>query len=149
MKKIIVIFQLLFITVLCSSFQYNEEKQCTLTVKVNDLRNSDGLVQFTLYNTENALPDEEFKKYYRKLCAKVVDESSEVTFKNLPQGKYAVNILHDEDADGTIKKGFILPVEGVGFSNYQSIGLSNRPTFNKASFMLNINKSIEIFIIYM
>jgi uncharacterized protein (DUF2141 family) len=32
--------------------------------------------------------------------------------------KYAINILHDEDNNGKIKKGFVLPKEGMGFSNY-------------------------------
>lgn len=46
--------------------------------------------------------------------------------------RYAVNILHDENANGKIDKGFILPKEGIGFSNYSSVGPMNRPNFSKA-----------------
>jgi len=60
-----------------------------------------------------------------------------------------LNILHDEDKDGKIKKGIILPKEGIGFSNYQTIGFSNRPTFTKASFKLNGDKEMLIKIIYL
>jgi uncharacterized protein (DUF2141 family) len=36
--------------------------------------------------------------------------------------------------NGKIDKGFILPVEGVGFTNYTTVGPGNRPNFLKASF---------------
>ena len=126
-----------------------QKKSFVLTVEVTDLRNSKGVVQFALYNEEDAFPDEHYRKYYRKLTAKIVDEVSEITFENLPAGKYAVNILHDEDANGRIKKGVILPKEGIGFSNYQSIGITNRPAFQKASFELESDKKINIKIIYL
>jgi len=60
-----------------------------------------------------------------------------------------VNILHDENNDGKIKKGLIMPKEGIGFSNFQSIGFSNRPSFAKASFYLSKDTKIKIKIIYM
>ena len=75
--------------------------------------------------------------------------SSTITFKNISSGQYAVNILHDENKNGKIDKGFILPLEGIGFSNYQSIGLTNRPNFSKASFELKENKTISVKVIYM
>ncbi|HBO73828.1 MAG TPA: hypothetical protein DD653_03965, partial [Marinilabiliales bacterium] len=62
---------------------------------------------------------------------------------------YAVNILHDENSNGKIEKGFIMPLEGIGFSNYQTIGLSNRPNFEKASFILNSNKVLMIKMVYL
>jgi len=67
----------------------------------------------------------------------------------LPKGKYAVNILHDENKDGKIDKGWILPTEGVGFSNIKSISPFNRPNFSKASFELESDKIIKVKIIYM
>ena len=133
---------------LCS-FSGNQAEICTLTVKVENLRNSKGVVQFTLYNKDNSIPDEDYKKYYRLEKAKIVNGKSEITFKSLPQGKYAVNILHDENNNGKIDKGLLLPKEGIGFSNCQSIGLRNRPNFSKASFKLNADKTISVRIIYM
>ena len=131
------------------SFSENQAETYTLTVKVENLRNSKGVVQFALYNKDNSIPDEDYKKYYRLEKAKIVNGKSEITFKSLPQGKYAVNILHDENNNGKIDKGLLLPKEGIGFSNYQSIGLKNRPNFSKASFELNTDKTISVRIIYM
>ena len=99
-----------------------DNKGISLTVSVNKLRNSNGNVLFALYNTEDAFPDEHYKKYYKILRGKIENGSSLVIFENLPPGKYAVNILHDENKDGKIQRRFILPLEGIGFSNFQSIG---------------------------
>lgn len=131
------------------SFSENQAETYTLTVMVENLRNSKGVVQFALYNKDNSIPDEDYKKYYRLEKAKIVNGKSEITFKSLPQGKYAVNILHDENNNGKIDKGLLLPKEGIGFSNYQSIGLRNRPNFSKASFELNADKTIDVTVIYM
>ncbi|PKP33562.1 MAG: hypothetical protein CVT99_01050 [Bacteroidetes bacterium HGW-Bacteroidetes-16] len=121
----------------------------SLKVDVNGLRNSEGSVVFALYNKNDAFPDEHYEKYLVMLTGKIVNGASSVTFENLPEGKYAVNILHDEDNDGKIKKGMVLPKEGIGFSNYQSISIFNRPNFRKASFDLEGDKEILVSIIYL
>ena len=102
--------------------QAADTKGSSLTVSVNKLRNSNGNVLFALYNTEDAFPDEHYKKYYKILRGKIENGSSLVIFENLPPGKYAVNILHAENKDEKIQRRFILPLEGIGFSNFQSIG---------------------------
>ncbi|MBS4058853.1 MAG: DUF2141 domain-containing protein [Bacteroidetes bacterium] len=133
-----------------SSFRGPEDGHgFSLKVEVSGTRNSNGSLLFALYNREDAFPDEHYIKYFRKISGEIVNGTSTVIFKNLPKGKYAVSILHDENNDEKIDKGFILPVEGIGFSNYQAIGLSNRPNFKKASFILNGNKAITIKIIYL
>lgn len=148
MKSILLIIFLNILFNLFSSFQKQEVEMFPLTVKVEGLRNSKGVVQFALYNSDEIFPDEHYKNYYRRASAKIVNGTSTITFANLPAGKYAVNILHDENNDGKIKKGFILPVEGIGFSNYQSIGISNRLVFQKASFELLDDTKMNVRIIY-
>ncbi len=149
MKGVIKIL-LSFLTILMlSSFSNQKLETCSLTIDVSGLRNSKGTVQFALYNREDAFPDEHYKKYFKKLTGKIVNGTSTITFKNLPEGKYAVNILHDENNDGKIKKGIILPKEGIGFSNYESIGFSNRSSFTKASFIVQKDKRIKVNLIYL
>lgn len=87
--------------------------------------------------------------FYKISTAEITNNSSTITFTDIPTGKYAVNILHDENKNGKIEKGLIFPKEGIGFSNFQSIGFSNRPNFSKASFELKENKSIHVKVIYM
>ena len=120
----------------------------SLTVKVEKLRNSKGVVQFSLYDKDGTIPDKKYTKYFKQLTGEIRNSSSVVTFAKLPVGRYAVNILHDENQNKKIDKGFMLPIEGVGFSNYQSIGLGNKPKFSKASFELKANVTKAIKVIY-
>ena len=137
------------ILIIMSSFQTTAlETTYSLTVNVDGLRNSKGVLQFALYNKDGTIPDEKFESYYKLETSAIHNGSSKIVFSHLPVGRYAVNILHDENENGKIDKGFILPVEGVGFSNYESIGLSNQPKFSKASFDLNENTCKKITIIY-
>lgn len=141
---------ILLSALLLSSFvPQKEEASYTLTVKVQDLRNSAGVVQFALYNEDGTIPDEHFEHYFKIVKGTIVDGSSSITFKNIPSGKYAVSILHDEDKNGKLRKPFIIPKEGIGFSNFSSIGLTNQPNFSKSSFDLKEDKTIRIKMIYM
>ncbi|MFN6944638.1 MAG: DUF2141 domain-containing protein [Cytophagaceae bacterium] len=131
------------------SFAKPNAKTLSLTIEVKNLRNEKGVAQFALYNKDGSIPDEDYENYYKIVKGEIVNGSSTITFKNIPSGKYAVNILHDENKNGKIDKGFILPIEGIGFSNFRSIGLTNRPNFSKASFELKENKTINVKVIYM
>lgn len=147
MKKLVVLVVIIHVGFLLSSFTY-QAKTYSLTVEVNQLRNPTGVVQFTLYNKDGSIPDEHYKKYYKLLKGKIENGSSTVTFNQLPAGKYAVNVLHDENMDGKIDKGWVLPIEGIGFSNFNKIGLGNKPCFSKACFELESNKSITVKLVY-
>ena len=118
----------------------------SITVKVENLRNSQGIVLYTLYNKEGSLPDEKFQKYYKQIRANIDKNSSTAEFIDIPSGVYAVNVLHDENSNKKIDKGFLLPLEGVGLSNFNAINLLHRPNFKNASFNLesNITKTVKI-----
>ncbi|OFX45937.1 MAG: hypothetical protein A2X13_04095 [Bacteroidetes bacterium GWC2_33_15] len=134
---------------LFSSFNNYNGETCSLTIEVNELRNSKGVVQFALYNKDGSLPDENYVRCYKILKGEIINNSSVATFENIPAGIYAVNILHDENTNGKIDRTLILPKEGIGFSNYESIGLSNIPKFAKASINLKDDLKIKVKIIYM
>ena len=121
----------------------------SLTVNVEKLRNSKGVVQYIIYDSEVNFPDQDLKSFYKKGKAEIVGNRSTFTFKNLPKGEYAVHILHDENKNGKTDIGFIKPKEGIGFSNYQSIGLNNRPKFEKAKFAVSKNDTVSIKTIYL
>ncbi len=148
MKRKISITQLLnlFLLLIISGVTYAQTASITITV--NELRNLNGVVQFSLYNKEGTVPDEHFTQYLAQQVESIKDNSSTTTFKNLPLGSYAINILHDENEDGKIDKGFMLPTEGVGFSNYSTINLFNQPNFDDASIQLKTDTNITIKVIY-
>tara|TARA_B110000977_G_scaffold62617_1_gene85142 strand:+ start:118 stop:567 length:450 start_codon:yes stop_codon:yes gene_type:complete len=149
MKKPLILLIAFAFSLSLYSFSRPKATSHSLTIEVKDLRNSTGVVQFALYNKDGSIPDEYYEKTYQILKGKIVNGSSTITFKHIPPGKYAVNILHDENKNGKIDKGFIFPIEGIGFSNFQSIGFTNRPNFAKASFELKASKTINVKVIYM
>jgi uncharacterized protein (DUF2141 family) len=131
------------------SFSYADKTESySLTVKIDALRNSEGMVRFALYNMDGSIPDMKYKKYYQIQDQPIYEGSSSAIFKGLPKGNYAVSALHDENSNGKIDKRFIMPLEGVGFTNYSSIGLTNRPNFSKASVELNSDMESNIKINY-
>lgn len=143
---------LLTLFTMLSFNKYTTEETYSLTVKTEGFRNLNGEVIFAVYNKEGSIPDEKYKKYFKKGISQInKDGSAYFTFTNLPKGSYAVNVLHDENKNGKIDKKFLLPIpsEGIGFSNYESIGLSNKPKFSKASFEVNSNMTKVINFIYM
>lgn len=146
---IVIVFYLLI--GIFSFTTFYQEKNYSLTINVKSLRNSNGVVLYALYNRDGSIPDEKFEKYVRKGIAEISNDRSILTFNGLPAGKYAITILHDENKNGKIDKKFLLPIpsEGVGISNYQTIGFSNRPNFSKASFPVNSSMTMDVKINYM
>jgi uncharacterized protein (DUF2141 family) len=146
--KPLIALSFLFLLTCVSLAGETDKELATLTVEVSHLRNSNGRVQCLLYNTEGSIPDEKFEKYYRIAHGIISNNACRITFKNLPKGSYAVTVLHDENSNGEIDKRFLLPLEGIGFSNYQSLGISNRPSFEKASFEFKSDALIRVKVIY-
>ena len=105
-KRLNIIFLLAFFSVTFFSFT-NEKQEFTLKVKVKGLKNNIGQVQFALYNKNGTIPDEKYKNYHLLKTSSIEGNQSQIVFNNLPQGKYAVNILHDEDKDGEIDKDWL------------------------------------------
>ncbi len=138
----------LLLIILFASSINSQDLNYTLTVQVEDLRNSTGVVQFSLYNKDGSIPDEHFTHYLLQQKSTIENKTASVIFNNLPKGNYAVNILHDENKDGKIDKGFVLPKEGIGFSNFESIGFRHKPNFKKAQFLLETNKFVKVKVIY-
>lgn len=143
-----------FVIILFHSFlficpsSYGQDGTFKLTVVVENFRSSKGAVMVALYNKEGSIPDEHFKRYFKIEKAEIINNKLTVTFYNLSKGSYAVSVLHDENKNGKVDKGMIFPKEGIGFSNYQSINVTNRPNFKKASFELKQDEIIKIKVIY-
>ena len=65
MKASIFIFLTVGLSFFLCSFSESQSKTYSLTVKVEKLQNSKGVVQFALYNKDGSIPDEDYKNYYR------------------------------------------------------------------------------------
>ena len=77
----------------------------TLTITATQLKNNQGEVQFSLYNKAGTIPDKHLNQYYKMKRTTIQNKTASVVFENLPKGRYAVSIFHDENKNGTIDKG--------------------------------------------
>lgn len=66
--------------------------------------------------------------------APVVDRVSRCRLEDVPPGRYAIGVMHDEDGDGHFDTGFLgIPTEGYGFSR-DARGTLGPPSFESAAF---------------
>jgi uncharacterized protein (DUF2141 family) len=121
-----------------------------LTVRVTGARNTKGKIGITLFQSAEGFPDDA-SKAIRQQSAEINPNtmSVEVTFKDVPQGTFAVSVLHDENGNGKMDKNFVgIPKEGYGASNNPK-KKRRAPTFDEAKFSLNsAGETIEITLIY-
>lgn len=99
-----VVFFVVMSVFVLSVFAQAKAEEYSLTIEVESLRNSKGILQVALYNKDGSIPDEYYKNYFKIETAQITNGKSKIIFKNLPKGKYAVNILHDENNNGKIDK---------------------------------------------
>ena len=103
-----------------------------ITVKINNLDNNKGSVYVALYNSETSF----LSKGFKSVKVKIVDRSCEVTFKNVPEGIYAISMFHDENGNNKMDSNFLgIPTEDYGCSN-NAKGFMGPPKWKDAKFEL-------------
>jgi uncharacterized protein (DUF2141 family) len=120
--------------------------QYRLTVTISGLKPLKGDLYISLHSRPEYFqePDSAFMKQR----IKVEKETETVVFQDVPAGKYAIALYHDENLDGvmeTSERG--IPKEGYGFSTKTKF--FGKPKFEQAAFEFNGNDSVEIKMIYL
>ena len=140
MKVFVLLLTLLF------PILFVAQSNADLTVQISNIKNNNGLVQLGLYNDASKFP--KIGETYKMVRVRTKGNQSFYTFKNLPLGKYALAIYHDENANKICDTNFFgIPKEAYAFSN----GIRPRfsaPSFQSCSFMVNSDKSIKIKLVY-
>ncbi len=122
------------------------QKVFDLTVNVTNLENNDGVLQFGLYNDASKFP--KVGETFKMVRVKTTGNSRKYTFKNLPQGSYAVAIYQDANNNDNCDKNFLgVPIEAFAFSNDVRPILSV-PKFKDCSILLNRSRTINIKLVY-
>ncbi len=119
----------------------------TLTITFSGLEPARGNLMIALCNSEDNF-SRETEPFLHK-TAPVTGTSTRVTFSDVPEGSYAVKVIHDENKNGEMDMNLIrLPKEGFGFSN-NVMGKMGPPKFNEAKFSVSGDTSISIKVKYM
>jgi uncharacterized protein (DUF2141 family) len=114
--------------------------QRTLIVVISNIKNERGYIHVALYNNKEIF----LKKHWRGETVNAAKGHVKVTFTDLPEGEYAIGIIHDENKNEKLDKNLLgIPIEGYGFSNNAS-GFLGSPKFEQASFHFPTRKEISI-----
>tara|TARA_Y100001934_G_scaffold128339_1_gene155876 strand:+ start:483 stop:959 length:477 start_codon:yes stop_codon:yes gene_type:complete len=119
------------------------EELSILNITILNFENDQGKVLVTLFNSEEGFPTEASKalSFFK---GDIKDKKAQVTFDFLPEGVYAVGIVHDEDNNGKMNSGFLgIPSESVGASN-DAKGSFGPPSFENAKFIIKKKELKEI-----
>jgi len=124
------------------------ESADTFTVSVTGVRNGTGVVAVALFSEEAAggFPQAE---PLRSTSALASTTGVELTFEDLPAGRYALALMHDENQNGDLDTNdYGIPVEGFAFSN-NAMSDMGPPSFSQAAVVVDGATSTSVSMIYM
>ena len=103
-------------------------------VTVLDIRNSTGTVACALFESAEGFPVDFLHAATNIMVIKVRKTRARCDFEDIPPGRYALGVIHDENMNGKLDmNAFGVPKEGYGFSN-DAKGWLGAPSFEAASF---------------
>lgn len=114
-----------------------EVKGHEITVNIENLNSNNGHIYISLYDTETSF----LGKGFKSMISPIENKSCTITFKNVPNGIYAISFFHDENENKKMDTNFLgIPKEDYGCSN-NAKGFMGPPKWEDAKFEIN-NESI-------
>lgn len=106
----------------------------SILVEIGGLRSNHGQIMVCMTANPKTFPDCQKDPAARHLTVPALNGET-VQFRDVPQGRYAIALFHDENANGRMDKMMMLPKEGFGFSRDAPL-MFGPPRFGAASFQL-------------
>ena len=110
-----------------------------VTIRVNKVDNERGQIGIVVFGKDNYM---QYNNATWSILTEPVKGTTTVT-TDLPEGKYAILVMHDENKDGMVdtnNKG--IPTEPTGMSNNPV--LRGFPTFEQLAFDVQNDTTVEI-----
>jgi uncharacterized protein (DUF2141 family) len=109
-----------------------EERPGRVDVECVGLARDTGEVVCALFDRADRFPREDAA--YAGAYARIEGGRAVCRFEDVPAGRYAAAVFHDEDGDRKLKTVLGMPREGYGFSNDARPGTFGPPKFALAAF---------------
>lgn len=106
----------------------------SILVQIDGLRSNRGQIMACMTANPKTFPDCQKDPNARHLTVPAMNGET-VQFKDVPQGRYAIALFHDENGNGRMDKMMMLPREGFGFSRDAPLQFGP-PRFGAASFQV-------------
>lgn len=131
----------LFLSMIIVSAITTSAKAQNIKVKVQNIRQFQGVISVALCN--NA--DDFMTETYKEIKAKVTPSGDiNVEFAKVPKGTYAIRVYQDSDNSGDLTTNIIgIPEEPFGFSNNPRLKIGP-PAFSEASFDVKADVNLVI-----
>lgn len=102
-----------------------------LSIQIDGLRNGNGTIRVALHDGDDGFPGNRTPIAIQSVQA--ASEGVQVIFADLPAGKYAATLFHDENENETLDTNLLgIPIEGIAFSN-NATGFMGPASFADAS----------------
>lgn len=136
---------ILTITIICL-LTTTAQSQSRLEVTVVNIKDTTGDIRVGIFKDEKSF----LKDAFIGQVVKAGKGQVSVVFENVPDGTYALSVVHDENKNGELDSNVIgIPSEGFGFSN-DAMGMFGPPSFEKSGFVLNKDdKKIKVTMRYL
>lgn len=106
------------------------QAQSTVEVAITNFDSNDGKALIALYNEEAHF----LNKSFMAVTSEIENNEATASFKDVPNGVYAISMFHDEDGDGKMKMTMgMIPAEDYGCSN-NAKGFFGPPKWKDAKF---------------
>lgn len=106
--------------------------QSDVSAAVTGLRSAKGQILACLTADPQTFPNCDKDPKARKLTIPAQDEVR-LDFGSVPEGRYAISLVHDENGNGKLDTALMIPREGFGFSRDAPVRMGP-PRFDKAAF---------------
>jgi len=117
---------------------------CKVVIKVTGIRSNAGDIKYGVYPNQKSFEDD--KPMLEKAIGKANIKDGTVQGDiYLTPGQYGIALVDDENNNGKMDFGFILPDEGFGFSNYYHSSFSlSRPPLKKFAFTAIAGQTVYV-----
>ena len=110
-------------------------QSCPVTLHVDGFRNHTGRLGVTVFRTTDGWPEDNEKAFFHDNFPITGDQTT--VNLNLPAGRYAIAVLHDENSNHKLDRNFLgYPKEGFGFTNNPKVHLT-APSFDTTAVALS------------
>ena len=113
-----------------------ESSSCAgIHIEILNIRNNTGTIACALFESPVGFPIEYLRYASSIMAIEIRDERVSCHFVDIPRGRYALVVIHDENRNGKLDTNWLgIPKEGYGFSN-DAKGTLSSPPFSDASFL--------------
>ena len=96
-----------------------------IEVQIENIKSDKGVLLVALFENEDSF----LKKAFKSKIVTLEEAKIPISFKNIPAGRYAVSVIHDENENGELDTNWAgIPKEPFGFSK-KTMGRFGAPSF--------------------